>query len=341
MALKVNQIANVNLPLADDEKNRHYTNSPIYKAFSPLLLSLKLSGLYYERNKTSSVLPLHSLYSLTVTLAMWIVVIVNLYPLKTVTGVNPDLFALLNGILFYGQCAMNATCLYIASYRQKAFTRFFIGLMNLEKYGGIYTQPHQLRKIAATICYIALLIFVMLMIFNVFLIFATNVMGSLIPRVLVGDSETFYWLRLLKMTMDLYFTACWLLTNCLVMMMGYLIFNECTLYCKSFSMKLDTFGRCQATFENERNRFIEMMRIIKATDRTVSMRQVTSFGCNLVNICVLLYVVCYYPQLGSAQTVLGSYAYALSTSIVDVIVTCSSGILVSRGVSSNVLALSH
>ncbi len=84
--------------------------------------------------------------------------------------------------------------------------------------------------------------------------------------------------------------------NCLLLLIGVLVYKECKLYRASFSTKFNQFGCSHTVFENERKRFIEMTRIVKAADSFLSIRNASAFSFNVINICVLLYILIYNPD---------------------------------------------
>ena len=75
-----------------------------------------------------------------------------------------------------------------------------------------------------------------------------------------------------------------------------------------------------------------MMCIVKAADRLFSLRQATSFGLNIIKICVLLYVISYYPKYARDQSIFSTYFVWLVICSSDVIIACVSDILITSGV---------
>ena len=112
--------------------------------------------------------------------------------------------------------------------------------------------------------------------------------------------------------------------------MSVLIHKESKLYRTSLLAKSDQLGYFQTVFENERRRLFEMTRIVKATDHYLCFRNATAFSFNVINICVLLYVILYFSR---DQANFSSYIFGLLTCINDISIVCISGILVTSGVS--------
>ena len=77
------------------------------------------------------------------------------------------------------------------------------------------------------------------------------------------------------------------------MLISLFIKKECRLFRISLNNELGLLGCSGVMFETERKRYIKMTRIVKAVDRSFSLRQAMSFGLNIINICELLYVISY------------------------------------------------
>ena len=288
---------NLKLSPARDGDGKHYTQSPMYQAFLPVLYSLKLGGLYHERDairKSKRITSCNQLYSFSIMIALWTTALLSVYPLKDFKRVNPEFLSLLNTILLYFQCAINAVCLFAASYSEKGWKKFFICLSSLDQYGGAYTDSKWLKKIAAISCFIAWFLLIVIFIFGVIMLFGAQLQSSVIPKGLLSDQIFYYLSRIATILALLYLTFCWLFTNCLLLLVGFLVYKESKLYRASLSTKSGQLGCSQVVFENERRRLVEMTRIVKAVDHYLCFRNATAFGFNVINICVLLYVLLYY-----------------------------------------------
>ena len=165
-------------PARSDDGELHYIDSPMYKAFMPVLYSLKLGGLYYERDaikKYNRVTLFNQLYSILVMIILWAVALINLYSLTSLTRVDSSLFSFLSSILLTFQCAINSVCLFAASFSEKGWKKFFICLANLDNYyGGVFTDSNWFKKIAVTSCFIAWFMFVSIVIFGIILLFGVQ-----------------------------------------------------------------------------------------------------------------------------------------------------------------------
>ena len=314
----------------------HYTNSPMYKAFLPLLYSLKLGGIYYERDairKSKRVTSCNQFYSCLVVIALWAAALLTVYPLKYFTGVNQTSFSIINSILLYFQSAINAMCFFAASYSEKGWKKFFTCLCCLDKYGGVYTDSNWFKKIAVIMSSITWLLFAIFSVFSFLLLFNTQLQSSAIPLLYVSDQNVYYFSRSITLLSLIYLSFCWLFTNCLLLLIGFLIYKECSLYRASFSTKFNQLGYSTLMFENERKRFIEMTRIVKAADNFLCFRHASAFSFNVINICVLLYVLIYYPEVARDQKNFPAYFFGLLMCLSDISIVCISGILVTSGVS--------
>ena len=288
---------NLNLSPVRDGYLKHYTQSPMYQAFLPVFYSLKLGGLYHERDaiqKSKQITSCNQLYSFSVMIALWAAALITAYSLRDFTIVNPELLTLLYTILLSFQCAINAVCLFAASYSEKGWKTFFICLSSLDQYGGAYTDSKWLKKIVAIFCFIAWFVFIVVFIYQIIMLFGAQLGVSVIPTSLITGQIVFYLAQIVTIVSLFYITFCWLFTNCLLLLVGVLIYKESELYRTCLSTKCSQLGCSQAMFENERWRLIEMIRIVEAADHHLCFRNAAAFGFNIFNICTLLYVLIYY-----------------------------------------------
>jgi hypothetical protein len=82
----------------------------------------------------------------------------------------------------------------------------------------------------------------------------------------------------------------------------------------------------------ERLRFQQMARIVEAADSGFSIHQAASFACNLANICLMLYVVFYYPAFVQTDVVWGCFVFWFFYAVLDISVVITSGILIRSAV---------
>ena len=326
-----------------DDKNYHYTQTLIYKAFAPFLNSLKVAGLYYVKDGTSRnecFTKFQKIYSFIVTITIFVAFVLHLVAFKDATGINPNSFSIFTVAIFYCQCAANVFCFLIASHNPLAFNKFFTCLSNLDKYGGMYTPLKQIKKLITFLCVLCWIIFVVIVIISGYMMFSVTLLGSMIPQTFfASDSSAYFVVQIVSAIFNFFLMTSWIFSNCLELLVGILIYNECKLYCSKslFIKQNDNSKNLQPSFENERKRFVEMTRIIRAADCLVSFRHATSFGCNVINICVLLYIISYYPAVVQNHAIVGSYLLWLIVCVLDIGVICCSGMLVIRGVSISVI----
>ena len=332
---------NIKLSVVNIGDGVHYTSSPMYKAFLPLLYSLKLGGMYHERDairKSKRLTSCSQFYSFLVTIALWAAALITVYPLKNFTSVNPTSFGILNSILLYFQCAVNVGCLLSASYSEKGWKKFFISFSSLDKYGGVYTDSNWFKKVTAVFCFITWLLFIIVSVFSFLLLFSAPLQSSAIALLLNSVTDIYYLSRVLTLLSLLYLSFCWLFMNCLLLLIGVLVYKECKLYRVSFSTKSNQLGCSHMVFENERKRFIEITRIVKAADSFLGIRNASALSFNVINICVLLYILIYNPDVARDQENFPTYFFGIVMCLSDIVIVCISGILVISGVS-NILPL--
>ncbi len=198
---------NIKLSVANIGDDVHYTCSPLYKAFLPLLYSLKLGGMCHERDairKSKRITSCSQFYSFLATIALWVAALITVDPLKYFTSVNPTSFSILNSILLYFQCAVNVGYLFSASYSEKGWKRFFISFSSLDRYGGVYTGSNWFKRVTAVFCFITWLLFIFVSVFSFLLLLSSQLQSSAKPLLLNSVTGTYYLPRVLTLFSLLY-----------------------------------------------------------------------------------------------------------------------------------------
>ncbi len=140
---------------------KHYTDSPIFKAFGPFFIGMKLLGLYHrkEYNKQmygkdqEEIPPLRkrvtpsSIYSMTIVTLLWL----NFFRLLTVlhgqNSFGPALFQKLIMIFFLGLTSICATSCFIACHKYTNLPEFFHEWTKLrQEYPGRFFPPFWCRN---------------------------------------------------------------------------------------------------------------------------------------------------------------------------------------------------
>lgn len=82
--------------------------------------------------------------------------------------------------------------------------------------------------------------------------------------------------------------------------------------------------------ETERKRFKQMTKMVTSADYFLSVHHGASFACNIANICLMLYMLAFYPSSGIAQTV--ALIFWLFACAADIAVVCGVSIVVNTDV---------
>lgn len=313
-----------------------YMRTPLYNSFSPLMFSLWLAGLHYSRRVNSfgtfQKLPtISQVYCWTVTSAIWAVTLGALFSLRLVKRFGPSLLTNLSLFIWLLLCALNATNFLNASHSPKSKRKFFLGFSQLS--GGHLMCPVRMNRMI----FIGTVISWFLVAFNVsllgFLTFNTPFLDSLFEPLLTFHPAAHLVSKGVFMILAFYLSCAWVFPSTLELSMSFLIYSEFKLFRKSFSAKISDDGVYAGSLEVDRRRFLEMVNIVTAADRCLSLHHGAAFSCNIVNFCLILYCMAYYPSLMQITTAVTAFAFWLQACILDIAVVCISGILVNSSVS--------
>jgi hypothetical protein len=292
------------------------------------MLGMRLVGLHYVRQE-GHWCSMPMVYSWFVVVCTWLIVLVNVSALTNVTSVGPVLFFTLTAILSFCHHAINATCLVKASHDPKALGKFFVRLSQMDKYGGLLTPQSWLKRLVLLASVLALVCFSVALPFTLFAMFGTTTLDSMFPT---NDINTYKQQLPVKVTFavcETYFIAMWLLINLFQLSVGIFLHHELRLFKQSLTACTDTSTRTFiGSLEAKREHYYQLMRLVKATDNTLSLRQAAAFGCNIISICLLLYVMLYYPTFIRQQQAAPFCYFWLLVCIDDIVIVCASGILV-------------
>ena len=323
--------------MTEFENSVDYTKTPLYDALRPMIYCLKIFGFHYvkvELAKGNVKQLLLKLYCWLVTSVTLAVLALNLFSLKQITGFGPTLVLFTASIANFALCAMNALCFIFAAEYPKALRKFFFAFSDLSKYGGSFTSVSWLRELSISYCIIFWVSWAFGIAFVFYIIFSGQLFVTVYPTDNISDPTLLQVISVASALLLCYLIGCWILINGLQIILGVLIYNEFKLFNAAFSSKVDNDRRFQDSLENVKGRYLIMTRIVEAADCTLSLHQVASFVCDIINICLQLYYVCYYSSMATRADSVGYVTFGLTVSIVDVAIICTSGILVIQGVST-------
>jgi hypothetical protein len=347
-------------PLMDDFSRRHsretkarlykllmrcknandYMLTPLYYSFSSLMLSLILVGLHYSRRVGSGgnmmALPTWSqVYCWSVASLLWLSTLLSFSSLRIIKGISNSVFFNILSVSFWLLLsALNATNFLRASHSPKSKRKFFLGFALLS--GGHFTCPLKMKRVIS----ISTMISWMLIIFNCimfgFLTFRTPVLDKMVdalPALPALHGATRLIIKCLIMIVAFFMSCAWIFPSTLELAMSLLIYSEFKLFRKSFSAQISDSGVYKGVLEADRRRYLEMVNIVSAADRCLSLHHGATFCCGIITICLTLYSVCYYPVKMQLTTTVIALIFWMVASLLDIGIMCVSGILVHSAVS--------
>ena len=314
-----------------------YCRTQIYKAFYPLMLSLKLVGLHYRRHndklkKGFSKPNVLQCYSWSLTMTSWIAFIKSLTTMRLVPSIGPLLFTNLVFSLILLLCTLNCTAFLLASHKPKKKRKLFMSYAKLKMYGGPFIDPAKIRKYVFIGTVIAWIVNVTNSSLCCFILFQTDVL-SLFATDPFTDSQTGSLVMKIIFIGGIFYLSSMFIFGAFVdLSISLLLYYEFRLFGKYFRSLLSEDGAFSGSLENERRRYLMMTRVVDAADECMAIHHGASFTCGIANICLLMYCLIYYPSITRTFGVLVAYSFWITCSVFDIVVSCTCGILVNVAV---------
>ena len=314
-----------------------YKASPFFRAFEPLLFSLRVFGLFHIRKRSTpdkTELPSASkIYNWTITALVWLMVIRSFASLRLLHSINSTLLYNLVMTCLLILCGTNAIAFLLVSNNDKSVRKFFTGFQRLNKYGGPFMCPVKMKKtimIGTTICWACIIVNICLTSLITFTTTALDILSS--DPFLDAGSVDHLIIQIVFIFVVMFLTATWIFPSGVELCIAILLYKEFSLFRKSFSSQIADDGRFLGSLEKERCRFVEMCRITAAADDILAPHHGASFACNIISICLLLYSLVYYPSVTQSPALTSAYVFWLFGSFTDMIISCFCGIIVNSAV---------
>ena len=323
------------------DKEMDYIQTPLYKAFNPLIVSLKLVGMHYTLKKTdtgkySAVSIVSQAYSWFLTILAWAMAVRAAATLRLFNSSGPELLSVLSSITWITLCALNASCFLKAAYNPESMMEYFFGFTKLNKFGGSFVCPQRVTKFILAGTLISWIIVITNAIVLSYLINATQLFDFLAtdPLPLDSDTTSYRMMKIIFTIIDFFLTAFWVFPSAMQFSTCFVVYQELKLFCASLESKINDDGDFTGkSLEPDRKRFLQIVKIIESTDNCLSLHQSAALGCNIINICLLLYVMLYYPKFRAIPAAMGGMAFWLFYAFADICVVIASGVLINSEVS--------
>ena len=324
----------------NDEIDDNCSNSPLYIAFKPLIVSLKLFGLHHCRrrkkeNESVCGLPTASqLYSWVVTVVAWLLVIRSVATMRLVGDFGPVMLSNISFLAWLILCASNSTSFLLACHFPCNERKFFRGYAKLNRFGGAFIRPSDIKKYVTCFTIAAWVVVCINYLFVCYLLYSTGYFDMMTVGVFSEDTTAYVALKIVYCFLMLYLEVLWIFPSAMQLSLSVTLYKEFSCFSESFRAKMSTNKSYLGNLEVDRRRFLKMLRMVEAADDSMSLHQSSSLVCNSVKICLLLYNVIYYPSVPQNPAVVIVSAFWLCLDVSDISVVIISGVLITSSVSS-------
>ena len=323
----------------EPEEPEDFINTPIFKAFLPLMASLKFLGLFHYRKidksktKTGFSMPSFSqMYSWSLTGTAWVVTIKSAITMRLASGLGPQLITNMIFTFVLLLCTMNCTSFLLASHNPKSVRKMFLGFSKLKMYGGPFADLEKVRKYALFGAISAWIMNIISYGIVILIAFWTDVLNTLSTDPLTDSPIGALVMKLVFVGGAFYMSSMFVFGAFVDLNISLLIFYELRLFGKNFRSRLTEDGSFNGSLENERRRYLLLARIVDAANDCLAIHHGASFACGIANICLLLYSIIYYPSVSRTVGVALAYSFWIICAVFDMTVSCACGILINAAV---------
>lgn len=227
------------------EKDDSYINTPLYKAFAPLLYSLAIVGLHHHRRPARvesgrCTLPtLSQAYCWMVTIVMWGLVVKSCITLRRLTALWPVSVSAVIMLIYFLLQALNATSFLRASHNPSSIRKYFLGFSKLSRYGGAYLCPSRARLyiiVGTVVAWVVILVNQA----SIFYLMLTTEYFNLTVNDPFNDTQTaaILAMKVIYLIIAFYVIAAWVFPSPVQLSVALIIYKEFTLFAKSLRHKM-------------------------------------------------------------------------------------------------------
>lgn len=322
-----------------------YSETVLYAALKPLIISMKMIGLHHivgakktasstscSRSRLPTPPAAQQIYSWSVVVFFWSCLIIQTISTFQVPLTNFLLVNSLASLCFLAENVLKVTCFVIASHRLKAMRKIFTGFEKLDEFGGCLTNLTKVRCILTWTCVSFWTFYFCFIAAYAYFLFATPYMDTVIPSLgTTGPPSVGF--KILYSAFVAYELPVWPIVNVFELTMGIVIHSEVSQFCKSLRAKTEVKGRFNGSLETERRKYTQLTRIVEAADRSLSLYHASSFCANIIILCLLIYNMVYMPGNLRAAWICFAYMIWILGAFFDLCIVCFSGTLISAAVS--------
>ena len=313
------KVTDIDKPVTD------YTNSEYFQALGPLFTSLKICGLYYVKNKDKIISP-QQVYCCLFSTLPWILLATEIITLVQATSIDVNFMNLMMYAGFTVMCIANSLSFLRNSSNPKFIRKFFQSFEELNRYGGRFTRPSQLKKIVFVSVFVAWILFLCNATLIAYILVSTDVLNDVFAKLRIPSSDS--WLKGLIIFIVILEQLQWIFPDCTEVCITAMIYREYRLFYKSFAKKVHKLFQFHGSIEEERKRFVVMARVVVAADNMLTLHHGAVLACNIINLCVLLYVIACKTDSSQMAIFITWFSLCLG----DIIIVCICGILVKTAV---------
>ena len=339
----------------DDVFTHYYDNSLLYHAMRPLIWSLWITGMYFEREPSDEDWadmeeehrpvdqtrksrrkrhPAYMIYSVIVLVILWLNLMRTCSGLAMEETLGPVLFIRVLLIAWSGLCTLNYTTMFLGCLNTSSgLTGFFIRWRRFQnsEYGQLdlkYARKNIL--LYTTACWSCTVIQLGVFGYGLYFLHPVHVTMTPLPENYPGLDVY----RALYLVVHFYLSAAWTFPIAMEFFLSVLLSKEYKRCNRALSTAIDKHGQMTSCLETYRVWHHHLCALTQNVDSIVGLQTGGMLVTCMVEVCVILYNLIWYKELASDSVLLSCFVFWLFTATGKLGLIAIGGVIVNEAVSN-------
>lgn len=331
---KVFVVEKQSMEIVDEERETTESNKKdvIYALLSPLLMALKIGGIFYDASGSR----LQLYYCIAIQIWIWLNITRMLTIFRPTDVFGPVLFQKILYIGWMFLCGINGLSILRSCWKPDAFNGM------LEAWSIVYPNKcmavscaRYARKRTIILTSIGWIILVMNMGFIVYGLFWSSIVdGVVVPFDLLPDNtKILFALKIVYVVTHFYFSISWIFPPIYCCLLGVIIYKNYQYFNMKFSEKVSNH-LFHGDFSFYRRKHSEMTELVEKADNIMSIHIASALSINILLLCLVLYNIIYNRSILLHPMVLTMHIFWFTAGIVNLAVDALGGGMLNEAVNN-------
>ncbi len=273
---------------------KHFADISMFKAMEPFFFSMKLMGLFHERNFSKGrQVSISLLYSIFVIVLLWVLVCQNGFVFNHNDSFGPMLFIKFMILIWQLQCGFNSITCFNACFYYHHLPEFFVQWSLIRHPSTHCIKYVRIKTIIYTgTCWVVALVNTSFIGYG---IFCTNLFNTVIKPMEPSHPYVNIYRGILMIAV-VYSTTIWVFPVALTMLICSVIDKEFQLFNNELTACVSRVtSAAELDVETYRQRYQRLCHLVVHGNNVLSLKLATSYLAGVTNVIFILYIVLYYP----------------------------------------------